>query len=830
MECSVSNTSGSFGTCSQDINADDFNKDSVFWYIEKEDTVYNFTLTLFPYLSSTPIKLVYPTIESYNLKTLNKTRSFPQFLDNDPQLLPSLMPFSLGSTNQEFNILSTDEPVISFDKINNIFDLSFIGRLPKGLEGVVIFNYRFKKQGQILNPYSINAYIPNVNIDTWGTAFGSGYLSPNIDLQTYPKSVGSYVYPLSVPYYDYPCYYGPPCEDITAVHSLVRDSLKLNCCSIDTLSTFGYNATFINYKNQQGGFDPSESIIVTFDAAAYYFSGGEYLCTNHSDIICDTRTVSSYSPSEPGEGFSVYFHQLSSYEDFIGSGPGTCLGYCPASSVDVDGYNGLLVDFPQGLYGGHLGLGFDIGGDFHTNSEGKNGSGTRNPNSITLRSSQNENFNLLYTKSLSSYGLTLAQPITSTDDIQFNTYKVVLDSNGRRIKASVLDCDTGDFLDLLCYEATFSDPCDTDPIILTPGLSFVTGARAAHFEIKNFNIQGKIKTLTAGDSCIPAHIPTPTPTCPVGYIVPSNTPTPTVTPSNTPANTPSNTPTNTPANTPPNTPSPSITPTPTPTNTPPISPGITPSNTPANTPSNTPTNTPSNTPANTPSNTPANTPSNTPANTPSNTPANTPSNTPANTPPATPAPVPPTPDPTPSNTPAPTPSNTPEPTPVWPGPSETGYFYALIGVNNPSGQCEMVASIDGFRNDYNVTNIDAGTPEYWKSAVKVIDIADNGGITLQPGETRYFMKVQVNYEFLVNNAPGGTGWDTYAFTYSFAPDTYDAVDEVCIPNNGDVQTAPYSYASLNNEMRSQINDWGFGGDGSHTGSWEDPCVFIRTYS
>jgi len=39
MVCSVPNLTGSFGSCAQDIVASDFNKDSVFWYIEKEDAV-----------------------------------------------------------------------------------------------------------------------------------------------------------------------------------------------------------------------------------------------------------------------------------------------------------------------------------------------------------------------------------------------------------------------------------------------------------------------------------------------------------------------------------------------------------------------------------------------------------------------------------------------------------------------------------------------------------------------------------------------------------------------------------------------------------------------
>ena len=39
MVCNVPNITGSFGNCAQDIVAHDFNQDSVFWYIEKEDFV-----------------------------------------------------------------------------------------------------------------------------------------------------------------------------------------------------------------------------------------------------------------------------------------------------------------------------------------------------------------------------------------------------------------------------------------------------------------------------------------------------------------------------------------------------------------------------------------------------------------------------------------------------------------------------------------------------------------------------------------------------------------------------------------------------------------------
>ena len=844
MDCSVPNTSGTFGTCSQVLNANDFNKDSVFWYIEKEDTVYNFNLTLFPFLSSTPIKLIYPKVDAYNLKTLDRVRSFPQFFEDDPQLLPSLMPFSFGSTPVEINIQKTDEPVISFDKINNIFDLSFIGRLPKGLEGVCIFNYRFKKSGQILNPYSINAYTPKY--DTWGTAFGSGYLSPNIDLQTYPKSIGSNLFPLSVAGKDYPCAYRPPCEDITAVHALQRDTLKFNCCCVDTLSTFGNNVTFLNYISS---FDPSEQIVVTFDLASYYYVEQDYLCTNHSDIICNTRTVSTYGPTDAGEGFCLYFHTLSSHQDFIGSGPGTCLGYAPASAVNVDQYGGLLMNFKQGLYGAHLGLGFDIGGNFHTTAEGKTGEGSASPNSITLRSSINEDHALLYTKNLSASGLTLAQPITADGDIQFNTYKFVLDSTGRRLRAYVLDCTTDDFLELLCYEVNFSNACDLDPNILTPGLSFSTGQKAVNFELRSLNIQGKYK-IPSSNICIPEHVPTPTPTCPEAYVLPSPTPTITPTITITPSLTPTltYTPTLTPTNTP--TETVTYTPTLTPTLTPSVTPtsGAEPSPTPTNTPTQTVTPTP--TPTNTITVTPTQTV--TPTVTPSLPETVTP--TPSNTPPK-------------SLTPTPTNTNTPTPTPSTSqgnlGPGD-GFYYIKIGITNNLYECGLpYATATQFQSTDNLGN-KASNPI---SAELMLSYqADSVEYT----DTKYFILVRVNQEFMDQDDPGNSAevaaWDSIATElqaniltfnangnrqingdYIYTLEEYEELGYPCgdepiiplpiAPFDEEIKTqccfvdpndqnwiAPVSYAALNNAARSQFLA------GDHIGTWDDPFVYIQSPS
>lgn len=648
MVCSVPNLTGTFGECAQDIIASDFNKDSVFWYIEKEDSIYNFKLTLCPYLSATPLKIVYPEVEIFNLKTFQKSIAFPPFNTVDEQTFASLLPYSVNSLppGEEYNIKSIDQPVLTYNSINNIFDLSFIGRFPAGVEGLVIFNYRFLKNNQTVNPYAINVYSPSQFI--FSTNFADGYFSKFLDLQTYPKSVGFYVLPLSVNTIDYPCAYTPPCEEITAVHNLSNDSLKFNSASLETLSTFGNNVTFLNYVC---GFTPQNDIQIVFDAAAYYFTGEQSLGTVNSNDYCSARTVAEYNQTGVGEGFCVYFYQLTSYTDFIGSGPSTCLGYAPGSAVEVDILNGTPMNFPFGMYGGYLGLGFDIGGDFCTRTDGKNINGslypdTAQPNSLTLRSSQLDNFQVLHTTSnLVQHNLTLVQQITSLEEIKFNTYKVVLDNYGKRIRAFVLDCVTNEFINIFCYEVDFYDICDSYPSILFPGISFSTGFNTCNFEIKNVSFIGTLAETNA-DACGRKHIPTPTPTCPIFYLSLTPTPTSSVTPTITPTNTV------TPTITPTNTRTPSVTPSVTPTNT--ATPTITPTNTPTLTPIPPLTPTSTSTPTLTPTNTVTSTA--------------TPTVTPASS-----LPVTPTKTCTPTPTPTVTPSRVPSNIYCWHTPDEDAY-------------------------------------------------------------------------------------------------------------------------------------------------------------
>lgn len=597
MACSVSPIlSGSFGSCSVDIEESNFNKDSTFWYIENENSVYNFKLTLCPYLSATPLKIFYPVVEVIDVQSFQKTLAFPPFNQYLPSTYNSLLDFSFCNQENgaEYNIVSIDEPVVSFNSVDNIFDFSFIGRFREGINAFSIFNYRFLKNNQILNPYSVNVYSPNQLI--FSTNFAEGYLSPLLDIQTYPKSVGPYLYPQpnldynTCPVEDYPCPYVPPCQDITVAHNLQNKTLKFNSNSFNALSTFAHNVTFLNYIS---GLDPQKEITIIFDAAAYYYtSNDKYLTTYNSSNICNARLVGENTSATPGEGFCVYFYQLTSYKDFIGSGPNSCFGYAPGSAVMVDETNGYYLNFNQGMYGGYAGVGFDIGGNFSTYTDGKTVSGSpvsSYPNTITIRAGQYEKFEVLQTtNNLNQYNLSLVQAISSIDDLKFNTYRVILDNSANRIKVGVLDCVTNEFVDVCCQELNYQINCDQFPSILFTGLSFSTGSNACHFELKNYSVVGRSIVPEVGDACGRTHINTPTPTCPLVFV--TNTPTPTSSETTTPTPTPTKTTTPTPTitRTPQKSPTPTTSPTPTPTVT--TTPTVTPTNTITPTPTVTPTN------------------------------------------------------------------------------------------------------------------------------------------------------------------------------------------------------------------------------------------------
>ena len=166
-----------------------------------------------------------------------------------------------------------------------------------------------------------------------------------------------------------------------------------------------------------------------------------------------------------------------------------------------------------------MGVGFDVKGDFSNTSFGKLGislSGTSgntladsvssdyiatvHNNSIGVRLGESEYYRLhSVTDNLSTYpidsnerldaspSVTLHQTVTSRDDVVFQSARVTLQNEGKRILVEIKDNDTGIYH---TYHA--ADINLTLPGPLRTGISFSTSDAVANCEIKNFSVQGNI--------------------------------------------------------------------------------------------------------------------------------------------------------------------------------------------------------------------------------------------------------------------------------------------------------------------------------------------------
>ena len=362
------------------------------------------------------------------------------------------------------------------------------------------------------------------------------------------------------------------------------------------------------YLNQT--VDTSRDFYVAFDYSCYgsTVSGNHGFCLSLVD--CGVPFI---EPGTPDAGYSV-----------PGSkeiGPGYALGATKAFIQTSFLPFPIPVDrnYP-GIKKSALAIGFDIAGNFGSNSVAPSMNGYNVPlaNSIAVRSGEDNGFNLLYrTENLS--GSAFSSPFTlyrqSATAVDYRTFRAKITDLGKRV---ILDHRFGDgdrYKNILNLELPYYLPPTVYPV-----LSFNSNILDTKFQVKNFHINAFLASPTPTPTITPTITPTPS-------ITPTITPTPSITPTITP--TPSITPTITPTHT--VTPTRTVTPTITPTNTPTITftPTITPTITPTATITPTVTRTPTNTPTVTvtPSVTPTETVTPTITPTVTKTPTNTPTMT-----------------------------------------------------------------------------------------------------------------------------------------------------------------------------------------------------------
>lgn len=100
---------------------------STVWFNETQDNIFFCKTVLFPQLSATNKKIIYPEIYAIDSKNLNITKLYPPIPSED--LTPyNLIDFTLSGKNIELNIVEIEKPILTFDSQTENFVISYLGK------------------------------------------------------------------------------------------------------------------------------------------------------------------------------------------------------------------------------------------------------------------------------------------------------------------------------------------------------------------------------------------------------------------------------------------------------------------------------------------------------------------------------------------------------------------------------------------------------------------------------------------------------------------------------------------------------------------------------
>lgn len=212
------------------------------------------------------------------------------------------------------------------------------------------------------------------------------------------------------------------------------------------------------------GLDTTKDIVVSF----------EYAC---------------YGPTQQGsEGFNVFFYDT--FAGFLsGGGPGPGLCYTPVFGITAVSNNQLESIF-SGVNFGQLGIGFDITGNHGTSGYGPDGYQDGVPNSVAIRSSQENGYSLLYRTPTIPFSF--YQQVTGSDYPDFYKLRIRLTDFCKTI---IIDGKRPTDMDYINLVNTSVEQVWAPAV--TCCLSFASGLTATRFALKNFNVNGIFTAITA---------------------------------------------------------------------------------------------------------------------------------------------------------------------------------------------------------------------------------------------------------------------------------------------------------------------------------------------
>jgi len=209
--------------------------------------------------------------------------------------------------------------------------------------------------------------------------------------------------------------------------------------------------------------------------AFYRIYNKEILNPLHDIVVSFQYEMYNYSGSPTG-GLCLAF-----YDNAIdipqGGGPAGALGYTNASGVLVNGVSSF-----SGMIGAFAGIALDFEGKFSQASEGRTTGGFyTSPNSLVIRSSEDNNYSLLSLQPLTNF--TIADTLTGTQSPSSKKCRIILTNNSQTINVQLFI--NGYYQTITTQNLTYL-PSNNIGISLT----FCSEDTSTQFNLGHFNVTG----------------------------------------------------------------------------------------------------------------------------------------------------------------------------------------------------------------------------------------------------------------------------------------------------------------------------------------------------
>jgi hypothetical protein len=231
--------------------------------------------------------------------------------------------------------------------------------------------------------------------------------------------------------------------------------------------------------------DTEKDIVVSFDYAFYssYDNGYEGFLVSFTDATGDAETF--YDP------------RWTNNTPIYGGGPGKGLGYTNLTVLTQpnSSSNTFTSTVYTGKYRGSLGIGFDASGNFALSSLDVTGYSAPSPNTICLRDSYLNNYNVIHrTSNLLTenpdYPVALYHQGATPE---YRSVRIRITNLGKRVIVDMKPLSGETYYNFLAYDL----PAPL-PKALSVALAYSTGKISPAFNIKNFNLNCFFSSVTAG--------------------------------------------------------------------------------------------------------------------------------------------------------------------------------------------------------------------------------------------------------------------------------------------------------------------------------------------